>query len=64
MVQVLAVVVEAKLAFLEVEVEGAWVHAAEVGRAGLGVAPEAHYLQLGPLMWLPRMVLLLISLLA
>lgn len=41
MVQVLASVVEAELAFFQVEVERAGVHAAEPGHAGLGVAPEA-----------------------
>lgn len=41
MVQVLASVVVAEFALLEVQVERAGVHAAEPGHAGLGVAPEA-----------------------
>jgi len=41
MVQVLAAVVVAELAFFQVVVEGAWVYASEPGEACLCVSPEA-----------------------
>ncbi len=51
MVQVLAAVVEAELALLQVQVEGAGAHFAEAGHAGLGVAAEAQLpFNEGPLM--------------
>lgn len=41
MVEVLAAMVEAELAFFEVQVERVWMHAAEPCQPGLGIAPEA-----------------------
>ena len=41
MVEVLASVIESKLALLEVQIERTWVHASEPAHACLGVAPEA-----------------------
>jgi hypothetical protein len=48
--EVLASVIESKLALLEVQVEGAWVHASEPAHACLCVAPEAPSCVAMPLM--------------